>query len=239
MTLNYWNLGVDSISTLGRRTVETSEKPQFAPLVADNPLLAKLKQTHNEFFSVFKKGAFSGMGDDIKAADLKRDDYFRGIYRIASAYSKMEAHSLQQDAKNLLPLFEPYGLRVAQYSYGDESAELHKLMEALDKPGPQAKLEKLNMKEAYTLFKKSQTDFETLFSTQAGANASLHETESATSLKGKMITDLRNYLGMVNAMRDVDAWKPLYAELNELVKAAAGSSIIPPKVILPPPPKQP
>ncbi|VBB45134.1 conserved hypothetical protein [uncultured Paludibacter sp.] len=236
MRINYARLGVDTIATLAQRTIETSEKAEFTALVKDNPLLAQLKKTYGEYFEVFNKVTFSGMGVDVQKADLKRDNFFRGLYRILLSMSNMEGMSLQQDAKELLPFFEPYGFEITRFSYGDETAYLNKLIEALDKPEVIAGLEKLNLKEPFTLLKKSQEDFEKLFSSQAGTNASLREMESATSLKGNLVYDLRNYLSMVNAMRDVDAWEPFYNELNEIVKAASNSSAVHPPQILPPPP---
>lgn len=225
--MNYARLRVDTVSTLAKRTIEISEKPEFTALVKDNPLLDKLKRTHDVYFAVFNKDIYSGLGEDVKNGDIKRDNFYRGMYRMLVSMSNMEGMSLQQDAKELLTYFEPFGLEITGYSYGDESAYLNKLIEALDKPAALAKLEKLNLKEPFELLKQTQLDFEALFATQVSANAALRDMESASSLKASLIQDLRNYLNMVTAMQGVDAWKVLYNELNELVKAAHNSIATP------------
>lgn len=223
MKINYARLRVDTVSTLAKRTIEISEKPEFTTLVKDNPLLEQLKRTHNVYFAVFNKDIYSGLGEDVKNADIKRDNFLRGNHRMLASMANMEGMSLQQDAKELLTYFEPYGLAITGYSYSDESAYLNKLIEALDTPATLAKLEKLNLKEPFELLKQAQEDFEALFSTQVKANAALRDMESASSLKSALTQDLRNYLNMVTAMQGVDIWKVLYNELNELIKAANNS----------------
>lgn len=235
MKITYSRLKVDTLSTLAKRTIETSQKPEFTTLVKDNPLLAQLQSTYDAYFGVFNKDIYSGLGETVRNADLKRDTYYRGLLRILLSMASMDGMSLQQDAKELTAYFEPFGFEITAYSYGDESAYLNKLIEALDKPEVITKLEKLNLKEPFELFKQSQIDFEQLFSSQVKANASLRDMESATSLKSTLIHDLRNYLNMVSVMQGVDAWKGFYSELNQLAKAAENSTLNP-RVVMPKPP---
>lgn len=238
MRITYSRLKVDTLSTLATRTVAVSKKPEYSALTNGNPLLNQLTNTSEDFFHVFNKDIYSGMGEEVQTFDINRDNFYRGIYKMLFSMSNMNGMSIQQDAKDLLTIFDSYGYDIPRLSYGDESAYMNKLIEALDKPEVIAKLVKLNLDEAFTLLKKAQEDFETIFASQTGANATLRQMQSATSLKGQLINDLRNYLGMVSAMRTVDTWKGLYNELNELVKAANGSNLAP-AVEPTPPPAQP
>lgn len=103
---------------------------------------------------------------------------------------------------------------------------MYKLIEKLDSAESAVLLQSLNLTEAYQLFRTAQNDFESLFADQVKANAALREMESATSLRGQLTYDLRNYLGLVNAMRNIENWKSLYRELKELVTAARNSDLV-------------
>lgn len=236
MKITYSRLRIDTLLTLAKRTIETSEKPEFASIVKDHLLLLQLKITYAVIFSVFNKESFSGLGKEVYSADLKRDSFLKGMLRVLTGMAAMEGMSLQKDAHELLMLFDTYGAEITRLSYGDESAYLNKLIEMLDKPEIVDKLEKLNLKESFELLKQSQMDFENLFSTQVQVNATLRNMQSASSLKTTLVRDLRNYLNIVNAMRNLDTWKDLYSELNEFAKAANGSIAAPTEEKLPSPP---
>ena len=69
----------------------------------------------------------------------------------------------------------------------------------------------------------AQQAFKSIYLEQSEANASLRVTPSASSLRKRLENSIRNYLQFVRAMKDVDGWSLLYAELNELAKAARNS----------------
>lgn len=100
---------------------------------------------------------------------------------------------------------------------------MKKLIEALEAPKNTEYLTALSLTDAFADLKTKQVDFETLFAEQAEANAELRQMDSATSLRKNLQTQLKTYLDLVTAMKSVDGWQNLYADLNELVKAAKNS----------------
>jgi len=182
-----------------------------------------LIKAYDDFFAVFDKKTYSGEGDMVATADLHRDDLFKGMRNSLHGLATMKGLSTQQDAIDLYAVFEVHGLDLYRYSYGDETTHFDKLIEDLDMPVNTAKIEHVHLTESYTLMKAAHLDFVAIYNNQTSNNAQLRLKESATSLRGSLETALRNYLNVVTAMKDVDGWKELYAELNEVVKAANNS----------------
>ncbi len=51
-------------------------------------------------------------------------------------------------------------------------------------------------------------------------DSSLRQTDSASVARVEMENNVKDWLGVVTAMRKVDGWEDLYADLNEVVKSA-------------------
>jgi hypothetical protein len=217
MNISYSRLRVDTLLKLAKGTIETSEKPEFASIMKDHLLLLQLKISYAIIFSGYNSDAFGETEKIVYRADLKRDRLLRGILGVLKSMSALKGTNIQNDADELLVLFNSFGTNVARFSYDEESVYLNELIETLDKPETLDKLEKLNLKESFELLKQSQIDFENLFFAQVQANAILRNMQSASSLKLTLIRDLRNFLNVVDAMRNLDTWKNLYHELTELI----------------------
>jgi acyl-CoA synthetase (NDP forming) len=68
--------------------------------------------------------------------------------------------------------------------------------------------------------KSKHEAFETLFADQAEANADLRQMTSASAIRKDLEKNLKAYLNLLTAMKDVSGWELLYSDTNELVKAA-------------------
>lgn len=222
MKISLVRLGIDSLGALAKRVLEISAKAAYT-VVLNHPLLLVLIKAYEDFFAVFDKKTYSGEGDMVATADLHRDDLFKGMRNSLHGLATMKGLSTQQDAIDLYAVFEVHGLDLYRYSYGDETTHFDKLIEDLDMPVNTAKIEHVHLTESYALMKSAHLDFVAIYNDQTSSNAQLRLKESATSLRGSLETALRNYLNVVTAMKDVDGWKELYAELNEVVKAANNS----------------
>jgi hypothetical protein len=71
--------------------------------------------------------------------------------------------------------------------------------------------------------KSKHEAFETLFADQAEANADLRQMTSASAIRKDLEKNLKAYLNLLTAMKDVSGWELLYSDTNELVKAAKNS----------------
>lgn len=222
MKVKFYRLSNGNLSTLAERTITVSEKPEFL-VVKDNPLLAVLKEEYTGFFSVFGKNTFSGLGVAVKEGDILRDRSFIGFRRILDGHTYFADFEFRQDVVDLYTVFDRIGVTLYTDTYADQSAKMDKLIEELEKPENVEKIGKLNLTSHFDLLRASHNKFKQFFLAQTAANAVLRETQSASSIRNKLETALRNYLNVVTAMKSVDGWKILYNELNELVKAANGS----------------
>lgn len=109
-------------------------------------------------------------------------------------------------------------------SYSSQTAQMKKLIEALERPENTQKIANLSLSIAFLEMKTKYEYFEDVFEEQTEANAGLRQMESASSVRRSLERTLRSYLNMLTALKDVPDWKDAYAEVNELVKAAKNSS---------------
>ena len=109
--------------------------------------------------------------------------------------------------------------------YSAQTAQMKKLIEELEKEDNTNKLDNLKLSSIFTQMKTAQTEFESLYQQQAEANAELRNLPSASSIRTNLEKALKNYYSLLSAMKDVDDWKMIYADINELVKSAKNSTI--------------
>lgn len=228
MKISLTNLSTKDLAALSQRTIATSEEPAYA-VVKDNPLLGAVKSVYGEYDAVYTKNTFSGKGKLLIAADGKRDTPFGGFKFVLQGYAKLSSSPYQQDAKDIYAIIEKYGIDLDRYKWSQETAQMKKLLEELDKPQNAAKIEHMLLTSVVTEIRDAQKAFETLFLEIAGENSELHSMESATSFRKALESTLRNYFNLVTAMNQLPGWKALDAKLDELVKAANNSKQNPTK----------
>lgn len=234
MKINLPQLSTKDLAALGQRTITISDEPAFA-VVKDNPLLAAVKTVYTDYDAVYTKKAYSGKGDLLIEADGNRDAPFGGFKFILLGHIKVSSSPYRQDAKDIYAIVEKYGIDLDRYKYAEETAQMKKLLEELDKPENAAKIERMQLTPVVTQIKEAQTAFEKLFNEVAGENSELRMLESASSFRKTLEVTLRNYFNVVKAMNQQPGWKELYAKLDEVVKAANNSRPTPPKTDTPPP----
>jgi len=234
MKKNFWNLNVGVIANLAARVLEISVKPVFVKLVENLPFLQKLTEANTAYHEVIDKPTYSGIGKQVTAADLLRDNRFLGLKNAIWGMIQINGLTYHQDAVDLYAVIEQHGADLYRYTYDDESTHLNQLIQDLEKPENTLRLQHLNLTEAFTLLKASQTAFVQLVGGQSEANSILRGMESASSLYKNLATPLRNYVNYVDAMAEIDSnWTGLSLELNEALKAANNSKPTPPKTDTP------
>lgn len=236
MKINLVKLSTKDLATLSQRTIAVSEEPAFT-VVKYNPILVALKKVYNDYDLLYTKKSFSGKGNMLIEYDNKRDTPFGGLKDILVGYSKISGLPHQQDAKELYAVIERYGIDLDRYKWTEETAQMKKLLEELDKPENAAKIERLQLTSVITQLREAQDAFEKLFIEIAGENSELRMMESATSYRKALEDSLKNYFSLVKAMNSQTGWRELYAKLDEIVKAANNSKPSE-KQILPPPPAE-
>lgn len=221
MRLKYSKLSTKDLGILAQRVLEEAKQSDIAE--AKNHLfLSNLETSYNQYYAVISKQSFSGKGQTVAQADKERDKAFTQLKAFLSGYSQLSSAPHNADAVALYNLFKIYGLRLDKLSYGEQTLQLGKLIEALSLAENQNHIKNLSIKESFNELKAKHEAFKVLFDEQAQANAELREIKSASSLRKTLEKDLRRFLELVSLMNEAGQWSALYNKLNEFVKAARG-----------------
>lgn len=224
MRITLSDLNTKDLATLVQRTITASDSGKYA-VISNHPLFSELKTIYTEYDAVYTKSTFSGKGNDVLSADRDRDISFRALKNFLNGYRKMTLLSNYQLAEDLYQIFKLYDLSLDKMSYSSQTAQMKKLIEDLEKPENIQKLNVLSLFPSFNEMKSKQDTFEQIFAEQAGANANLRNMKSASSIRKDLEKALRSYLNFITVMKDITGWELLYADINELVKAAKNSSV--------------
>ena len=194
-------------------------------IISGHPLLSEVKTIYADYDVVYTKSTFSGKGNDVARADRDRDISFRAFKNYVNACRKMPLLPNYQLAEELFQIFLRYDLSLDKMSYSSQTARMKKLVEDLEKPENIQKLNTLSLFPTFDDMKAKQNAFEQIFAGQAEANANLRNMKSASAIRRDLEKTLKSYLNLISAMKEITGWELLYAEINELVKAAKNSTI--------------
>lgn len=223
MKISLSSISTKDLATLAERTIGTSKKNGYGQ-VQDHQLLKEVEQEYAAYQQVYAKLTFSGKGADVAEADRNRDKLFSAMKGYLAGFQGLPDLESHADAAALYQTFKTFGLDLDRLSYSAETAQMNKLLEELAKPDNRNRLVRLKIAAYADRLKQAQADFEALYSEQAGANADLRDLPSATTIRRNLETALKNYFALLTAMKAVKGWEKLYAEINELAKAAKNSN---------------
>lgn len=223
MKISLQRVSTKDLATLTERTLTVSTSGKY-PVLTNHPLMNELTTHYADYSEVYTKKTFSGKGKDVAAADHDRDVAFSVIKAFLNGYRQVISVPSYQDAEDLYQIFVHFGLDLDRMSYSSQTAQMKKLIEALELPENTPKIVNLSLSIAFLEMKNKHEYFEDIFEEQTEANAGLRQMESASSVRRSLERTLRSYLNMLTALKDVPDWRDAYAEVNELVKAAKNSS---------------
>lgn len=224
MKITLSKLSTKDLATLTQRIINLSDSGTY-PVIKDHPLVAETKTKYADYDIVYAKLIYSGKGDNVAEADKERDISFSNLKGFLNGYRRLSSVANHHSAEELYQIFKLFGLELYKLSYSSETAQMKKLIEELEKPENMAKLNALSLTDAFTDMKTKQAAFEAMFAEQASANADLRTMKSASAIRKDLEKSLKSLLGLITAMKDVADWKLLYADVNELVKAAKNSNL--------------
>lgn len=224
MKITLSELSTKDLATLSQRTIQTSNSGKY-PVLTNHPLMNELSTHYTDYDAVYTKKTFSGKGKDVAEADHERDIAFSCIKAFLNGYRQVASVPNVQDAEDLYQVFVQFGLDLDRMSYSSQTAQMKKLIEALERSENTQKIANLSLSIAFLEMKTKHEYFEDIFEEQIVANAGLRQMESASSIRRTLEKTLRSYLNMLTALKDVSEWKDAYAEINELVKAAKNSAV--------------
>lgn len=223
MKITLSRLTTKDLATLTLRVVNASKNGAYKVTDA-HPLLEELQQNFSQYDAVYSKQSYSGKGQSVSQSDDARNKTFVAIKKFLFGYSQVPSVPNADKANDLYEIIKQFGTDIQRMSYSSKTAQLKKLLEEFDKAENKEKLEELHLTAAVEDLKAKQTAFETVFAEQAEANADLRKLPSASSIRRTLEKSLKNYLNLLEVMKNVPAWKDIYQEINELVKAARNST---------------
>lgn len=224
MKISLQRVSTKDLATLTERTITVSASGKY-PMLANHPLMNELTTHYADYDAVYTKKTFSGKGKDVAAADYDRDVAFSSLKAFLNGYRQVISVPNYQDAEDLYQIFVQFGLDLDRMSYSSQTAQMKKLIEALELPANIEKIANLSLSVAFAEMKTKHEYFEDIFEEQTEANAGLRQMQSASSVRRSLEKTLRSYFNILTAMKDVPDWKDAYAEINELVKSAKNSAV--------------
>lgn len=218
MKITYRTLSTKSLATLAEQVVSASKSGKYK-MTEKHPLLTELEKEYAVYYDAYSKQTFSGKGKVVSEAGAARGKAFADLKIFLEGYARLSIAPNHADAVALYDIFKFYGLNIDRKSYADSAALFKKLIESLSLQENQERLQRLSVLPAFDDLKTKCDEFVALYAEQAEANAELRQKKSATTIRKDLENALRNYLGMVTAMKSLTDWDSLYSELNEIVKS--------------------
>ncbi|WP_374464185.1 DUF6261 family protein [Chryseobacterium sp.] len=224
MKIALTQLSTKDLATLAQRILSNAQSGKY-PVIASHPLVSALETSYTEYDKVYTKQIYSGKGKNVAMADQERDTAYANLKSFLNGYRKLPFASNYQLAEELYGVFKTFGLNLGRLSYSSQTAQMKKLIEALETPENKQKLSLLSLDAAFAEMKGKHDVFENLFAEQAEANADLRQMTSASAIRKDLEKTVKSYLNLLTVMKEVPGWELLYTDTNELVKAARNSSL--------------
>lgn len=224
MKISLPRLSTKDLATLAERTLQVSQSGKY-PALDNHPLVSLLATEYADYDAVYAKQTYSGKGKDVATADEERDEAFSKLKAFLNGYRQLDTVPNFQDAEDLYQVFVQFGLDLDRLSYSSQTAQMKKLIEALELQENAQKITALNISAAFNIMKNKQADFEIIFGEQADANAGLRQTHSASSIRRSLEGALKSFYGFLTSLKNVPNMSDAYLEIYELVKSAKNSTL--------------
>lgn len=224
MKISLVRLSTKDLATLTQRILSNIQSGKY-PVISNHPLTATLQTSYSGYDLVYTKQIYSGKGKDVATADHERDMAYTNLKNFLNGYRQLPSAPYYDLADHLYSVFKTFGLDLDRLSYSSQAAQMKKLIETLETAENQQKLALLSLNPAFTEMKTKHLAFEIVYADQAEANADLRQMTSASAIRRDLEKNLKVYLNLLTAMKDVTGWELLYSDTNELVKAAKHSDI--------------
>uniref|UniRef100_UPI0032172678 DUF6261 family protein n=1 Tax=uncultured Draconibacterium sp. TaxID=1573823 RepID=UPI0032172678 len=155
----------------------------------------------------------------LSAADLKRDNLFRGVKYLIQAYLLHPDAEKQEAARELEKVIAKVGWTLHRESYDQQSALQKTLLKELS--GKQAaRVALLGINDYVEMFNTSQTEFDVLRQEQLDHQTALEQISSMTAVRGRLeqtIKDLLEILPGYYRMTGDEALGAILPKIKELI----------------------
>lgn len=222
MKITLTKLSTKDLATLAQRIISNAQSGKY-PAVTNHPLIAALQNSYAEYDKVYTKPGYSGKGKDVATADHERDVAYSNLKAFLNGYRKLPSAANHQAAEDLYTVFKNFGLDLDRLSYSSQTAQMRRLIGELETAENTQRITSLSLTAAFADMKAKHDSFEQVFAEQVEANADLRQMASASAIRKDLEKNLKSYINLLTAMKDVTGWELVYNDTNELVKAAKNS----------------
>lgn len=108
---------------------------------------------------MYAKQIYSGKGIDVATAEDDRDVTYRNLKAFLNGYRKLTSAANWQAAEDLYQVFKTFGLNLDRMSYSSQTAQMKKLIEALELPDNAQKVTDLSLQVTFDEMKSKHDAF--------------------------------------------------------------------------------
>lgn len=185
----------------------------------NHPLFIVLVTLYNAFVPLIPKSATSGMGSTVRQLAAEVYGYLKGIRRIAEGATLFPGTEKGDAGVAILNIIKKGG-KIYNQNTGEADFSTTSVVNELNKPENAAHVAALGIGTELQALTDAKNRHDAIDTQRVDADSALKQTDSASQARVQMEGAVKNWLSVVTAMRDVDGWQDLYADLNEVVKAA-------------------
>ncbi|MDO5522901.1 MAG: DUF6261 family protein [Bacteroidia bacterium] len=214
------NLGKLSLRSLdtGTRLIIELTRNNAQESAKTNPVFLEVENQHNIFAPLVPKEHYTGMSQTLKELRNEIKSDIRNIKKLATATVGIYPGSEKADATQIVLNAIKKGGNLSKGKADDVDSRITTIMNQFALPETTAAfttLELTPMAEALAEKKKRYDDGSV---ERLDKKSEIRQTENASIARPRLESALKDYLSLVTAMRKVEGWQDLYADLNEAVK---------------------
>lgn len=139
MKISLVRISTKDLATLTQRTIEASKNGKNR-VSEPNPLLTEVEKIYIDYDAVYAKQIYSGKGKSVAQADEDRDKAFTSFKNFLWGYRQIPTMPNAEKAEKLYQIIKSFGTNIDRLSYAEQTAQLKKLIEELEKPENKAML---------------------------------------------------------------------------------------------------
>lgn len=218
MKANWRRLSTRSLGAAIKRMINVTNLNANAE-AKQHPVFVRLTDAYAVFAPLVPKSAFSGMYKTVCQLGMEVYNYLQGIRKVAEGAAQFTDTEKGQAGAKIAALIKKGG-KIYRQTMGEADFSTTTIIEELNKPENAPYIETLGLASEVQTLTEAKARYEQQDMERVDIDSSLRQTDSATVARVEMENNLKDWLNLVTAMRKVEGWEDLYADLNEVVKSA-------------------
>ncbi|HBL32522.1 MAG TPA: hypothetical protein DDZ96_01710 [Porphyromonadaceae bacterium] len=217
MKANFRKLSVRSLDYGAKLIIDvTNNNPQEA--AKTSPVFQKVVSEHAYFAPLVPVDHYSRMSGPMKTESKEIIALIKGMNSYASGYAALFPGTEKSQAAQAVTGAIKAGGKLYNQTTGELDSRTEAVLTRLTNPEMEANLTALELTAPVTLLANKKKNYNALTVKRVDKESELKQLDTASEARGRMEDALKDYLSLVTAMRTVDGWQDLYADIEEVVK---------------------